>query len=75
MFAGVVVFSVIGFKATATFDRCVEEKTSLISANFSGTLPICDLQKELDSVSTFNSYLYLKSAKKFKNFRAPLEQD
>lgn len=51
MFAGVVVFSVIGFKATATFDRCVEEKTSLISANFSGILPVCDLQKELDSVS------------------------
>lgn len=63
MFAGVVVFSVIGFKATATFDRCVEEKTSLILANFSGTLPICDLQKELDTVSTFNQISFTEQVK------------
>ncbi|XP_037937409.1 sodium-dependent neutral amino acid transporter B(0)AT3-like [Teleopsis dalmanni] len=47
MFAGVVVFSVIGFKATATFDRCNEERASLISQNKTSMLPVCDLQKEL----------------------------
>ncbi|XP_059618030.1 sodium-dependent neutral amino acid transporter B(0)AT3 isoform X2 [Phlebotomus argentipes] len=49
MFAGVVVFSVIGFKATATFDKCMDEKNSLIALNKTSDLPICDLQKELDN--------------------------
>ncbi|XP_014103700.2 sodium-dependent neutral amino acid transporter B(0)AT3 [Bactrocera oleae] len=47
MFAGVVVFSVIGFKATSTFDRCNEERQSLIAQNRTTNLPVCDLQKEL----------------------------
>lgn len=50
MFAGVVVFSVIGFKATATFDRCTEGKLAMIAMNQTDNLPICDLQKELDNV-------------------------
>ncbi|XP_037028827.1 sodium-dependent neutral amino acid transporter B(0)AT3 isoform X1 [Bradysia coprophila] len=50
MFAGVVVFSVIGFKATSTYDKCLEERAALIHANQSNTiLPVCDLQKELDN--------------------------
>lgn len=52
MFAGVVVFSVIGFKATATFDRCNEEKAQMIAMNKTSDLPICDLQRELANVST-----------------------
>ncbi|XP_073831238.1 sodium-dependent neutral amino acid transporter B(0)AT3 isoform X1 [Musca autumnalis] len=47
MFAGVVVFSVIGFKATATFDRCNEERAELIALNKNLTLPVCDLEREL----------------------------
>lgn len=51
MFAGVVVFSVIGFKATATFDKCMIERTAMQALNQTGiTLPVCDLQKELDNV-------------------------
>lgn len=52
MFAGVVVFSVIGFKATATFDRCNEERAELIALNKNVTLPVCDLERELANVST-----------------------
>lgn len=51
MFAGVVVFSVIGFKATATFDGCVVERDALIARNVTQNLPVCDLQKELDNVN------------------------
>lgn len=51
MFAGVVVFAVIGFKATATFDSCVLQRDALILANSTKVLPVCDLQKELDNVS------------------------
>lgn len=51
MFAGVVVFAVIGFKATATFDRCTEERASLVALNRTHNLPICDLQQELANVS------------------------
>lgn len=50
MFAGVVVFSVIGFKATATFDRCVSEVETLKKHNVTN-LPVCDLQNELANVS------------------------
>lgn len=52
MFAGVVVFSVIGFKATATFDRCNDERAQLIALNKTSNLPVCDLEKELANVST-----------------------
>lgn len=51
MFAGVVVFSVIGFKATATFDKCVVDRAAMVLANSTAILPVCDLQKELDNVS------------------------
>lgn len=50
MFAGVVVFSVIGFKATATFDGCMAERATLMLRNVTENLPVCDLQKELDNV-------------------------
>lgn len=81
MFAGIVVFSIIGFKATMVYDKCIEvrnftlislfgndynpDKLPLEGSTFNypranGTfelmvmpkLPECDLQKELDNVST-----------------------
>lgn len=52
MFAGVVVFSIIGFKATATYDGCLAARAALVLQNATGMiLPECDLQKELDNVS------------------------
>ena len=51
MFAGVVVFSIIGFKATATHDACLLERSALIAANKTSLLPECSLQKELENVS------------------------
>lgn len=81
MFAGIVVFSIIGFKATMVFEKCLETRNTTISelfgSNFVGPLPAegsvfnvshndgsvtsfvmpllpeCDLQKELDNVSSF----------------------
>lgn len=59
MFAGVVVFSVIGFKATATFDKCTDERNALIAMNKTINLPICDLEKELANVCILiNFFLY-----------------
>lgn len=83
MFAGIVVFSIIGFKATMTFEKCLETRNITITQvladlgneynentlpaagswiNISSEhglvskimpeLPICDLEKELDNVST-----------------------
>ncbi|XP_055585586.1 sodium-dependent neutral amino acid transporter B(0)AT3 isoform X1 [Uranotaenia lowii] len=49
MFAGMVVFSVIGFKATSIFDSCVEERDTMLAANKTANLPVCDLQKELEN--------------------------
>ncbi|KAL5274866.1 SLC6A19 family protein [Megaselia abdita] len=47
LFAGVVVFSIIGFKAHSTFDKCLSEKKSMMDRNITHALPECDLQKEL----------------------------
>lgn len=49
MFAGVVVFSVIGFKATSTYEKCLSDRNVSILANATN-LPVCDLQRELDNV-------------------------
>lgn len=43
-FAGVVVFSIIGFKATATYDECVEANTLA-----GKELKKCSLQDELSN--------------------------
>lgn len=49
-FAGVVVFSIIGYKATATFDDCVERNAHRSANNATaGALETCDLQKELSN--------------------------
>lgn len=57
MFAGIVVFAVIGFKATATFDGCEAERAALILKNSTQVLPVCDLQKELDNVSVVPGWM------------------
>lgn len=49
MFAGIVVFSVIGYKATATYDSCLVESARLVSINEPG-LP-CSIKDELANVS------------------------
>lgn len=87
MFAGIVVFSVIGFKATMTYEKCLDTRNStlvdLLGIDYSEhnlppegslinittehgmitrlmpALPICDLQKELDNVSSYNFYLII----------------
>ncbi|KAK7862615.1 hypothetical protein R5R35_005651 [Gryllus longicercus] len=53
MFAGIVVFSIIGFKATMIHERCLADRNSTLlalqadpTANL--TVPECDLEKELD---------------------------
>lgn len=58
LFAGVVVFSVIGFKAHATVDKCLSEKKLMAARNISNELE-CDLRKELDNVSTFIQQEYI----------------
>lgn len=83
MFAGIVVFSIIGFKATMIYEKCLEIRNETLLEMFgssyksmvfpeagesvtidkNGTitnllmplLPVCDLQKELDNVSTIYS--------------------
>lgn len=82
MFAGIVVFSIIGFKATMVYDKCLSDRNAIITEllgssnydekllppqgtlyNFTATdgteksvmmpqLPVCDLERELDNVST-----------------------
>lgn len=77
MFAGIVVFSIIGFKATMVYEKClsvrnetlleifgpgfasmaIPEAGKLVRVNENLTvmmpeLPVCDLQKELDNVSS-----------------------
>lgn len=83
MFAGIVVFSVIGFKATMVYEKCQEVRNATLTLleqnNYSTdnllpvgtllnitsedgsveiiampTLPVCDLEKELDNVSLNN---------------------
>ncbi|XP_017779770.1 PREDICTED: sodium-dependent neutral amino acid transporter B(0)AT3 isoform X2 [Nicrophorus vespilloides] len=52
MFAGIVVFSIIGFKATMTYEKCLEDRnaTAFALGIFDlAKLPVCDLQKELDN--------------------------
>lgn len=53
VFAGTVVFSVIGFKATATHEKCLETRNALLNGpmNISITIPECNLQDELRNVS------------------------
>lgn len=52
VFAGTVVFSVIGFKATKTHEACLEQRETMTSKNSTDVLPVCDLQKELANVSS-----------------------
>lgn len=57
VFAGTVVFSVIGFKATKTHEACLEERNEMMLTNSTGILPECDLQKELANVRFLFSYI------------------
>lgn len=80
MFAGIVVFSIIGFKATMVYEKCLIDRNASIVEIFGNTinedsllppagallnvtdedgslrtlimpsLPVCDLEKELDNV-------------------------
>lgn len=83
MFAGIVVFSIIGFKATMVYEKCLETRNATLGELFAGvaldydalppegslfnvtlsdgsirnylmpSLPICDLEQELDKVRQF----------------------
>lgn len=51
VFAGTVVFSVIGFKATMTHENCLDQRKQMEAAGTNTSLlPECDLQKELANV-------------------------
>lgn len=68
MFAGIVVFSILGFKATMVYEKCLAARNEtiqrlaasgkhLISGDLALnnstkeiSLPVCDLEKELDNV-------------------------
>lgn len=48
-FAGVVVFSIIGFKATATYDECLERNNLKYKHDKSAVLEKCSLEDELSN--------------------------
>lgn len=58
MFAGIVVFSIIGFKATSTYEKCLADRNASIAANITTNLPVCDLQRELDNVCKRNVMIF-----------------
>ncbi|XP_053662944.1 sodium-dependent neutral amino acid transporter B(0)AT3 [Anopheles marshallii] len=71
MFAGVVVFSVIGFKATSIYDSCVEERTEMMRQNKSqNLLPVCDLQKELENSASGTGLAFIIFTEAINQFPA-----
>ncbi|EDS40164.1 sodium- and chloride-dependent neurotransmitter transporter [Culex quinquefasciatus] len=72
MFAGVVVFSVIGFKAHSIFDSCVEERTALMALNKTAEadLPVCDLQKELENSASGTGLAFIIFTEAINQFPA-----
>uniref|UniRef100_A0A8W7PST1 Transporter n=1 Tax=Anopheles coluzzii TaxID=1518534 RepID=A0A8W7PST1_ANOCL len=71
MFAGVVVFSVIGFKATSIYDSCVEERSEMIRLNKShDLLPVCDLQKELENSASGTGLAFIIFTEAINQFPA-----
>ncbi|KXJ73558.1 hypothetical protein RP20_CCG015603 [Aedes albopictus] len=70
MFAGVVVFSVIGFKATSIFDSCVAERDALVAANKTMDLPVCDLQKELENSASGTGLAFIIFTEAINQFPA-----
>lgn len=61
MFAGIVVFSIIGFKATSTYEKCLSDRNASIMANITTNLPVCDLERELDNVSKNNLPIFWRN--------------
>ncbi|XP_052899747.1 sodium-dependent neutral amino acid transporter B(0)AT3 [Anopheles moucheti] len=71
MFAGVVVFSVIGFKATSIYDSCIEERTEMMRQNKSQSLlPVCDLQKELENSASGTGLAFIIFTEAINQFPA-----
>ncbi|XP_058063630.1 sodium-dependent neutral amino acid transporter B(0)AT3 [Anopheles bellator] len=71
MFAGVVVFSVIGFKATSIYDSCVEERAEMVRLNRStDLLPPCDLQKELENSASGTGLAFIIFTEAINQFPA-----
>ncbi|GFG32903.1 hypothetical protein Cfor_01398 [Coptotermes formosanus] len=55
MFAGIVVFSVIGFKATMIYERCLEERNSILSSLNFNPLELTSLPPEGTIISVGNN--------------------
>ncbi|XP_049546305.1 sodium-dependent neutral amino acid transporter B(0)AT3 [Anopheles darlingi] len=71
MFAGVVVFSVIGFKATSIYDSCVAERSEMVRLNKSSELlPVCDLQKELENSASGTGLAFIIFTEAINQFPA-----
>ncbi|XP_035779621.1 sodium-dependent neutral amino acid transporter B(0)AT3-like isoform X1 [Anopheles albimanus] len=71
MFAGVVVFSVIGFKATSIYDSCVAERTEMVRLNKSTELlPVCNLQKELENSASGTGLAFIIFTEAINQFPA-----
>lgn len=65
VFAGIVIFSILGFKASASYDRCLE---STVEAGKNLT---CDLQNELESTASGPGLAFIAFTEAINQFPAP----
>ncbi|XP_063220725.1 sodium-dependent neutral amino acid transporter B(0)AT3 [Bacillus rossius redtenbacheri] len=56
MFAGIVVFSIIGFKATMIYDRCLEERNATLASIFGSAAEPTPLPPEGSTVVVTTTY-------------------
>uniref|UniRef100_A0A8D8MEV7 Transporter n=1 Tax=Cacopsylla melanoneura TaxID=428564 RepID=A0A8D8MEV7_9HEMI len=54
MFAAIVIFAIIGFKATSTYENCLKTQSAMLALDphDSHNLPECSLQKELENTAS-----------------------
>ncbi|XP_047497772.1 sodium- and chloride-dependent transporter XTRP3-like [Penaeus chinensis] len=73
IFAAIVVFSVLGFKANITFDECTQERERLFTNIPMPELPECDLQKTLKNSASGTGLAFIVFTEAINQFPwAPL---